>query len=78
MTEPTTKKFPLRAFLIGLSLVVLINVGAPYSMFILHSSQWAISYLHLSVMFIFTGLGFLNAALKTFLKIKGSAPPNSA
>ena len=40
-------------------------------MFILHSSQWAISYLPLSVMFIFTGLVFLNAALKTFLKIKG-------
>ena len=71
MTEPTTNKFPLRAFLIGLSLVVLINVGAPYSMFILHSSQWAISYLPMSVMFIFTGLVFLNAALKTFLKIKG-------
>jgi hypothetical protein len=71
VTEPITKKFPLRAFLIGLSLVVLINVGAPYSMFILQSSQWAISYLPLSVMFIFTGLVFLNAALKTFLKIKG-------
>ena len=40
-------------------------------MFILHSSQWAISYLPLSVMFIFTGLVFLDAALKTFLKIKG-------
>ena len=71
MTEPTTKKFPLRAFLLGLGLVILINVGAPYSMFILKSSQWAISYLPLSVMFIFTALVFFNAALKTYLKIKG-------
>ncbi len=71
LTENTSTKFPLRAFLLGLSLVVLINVGAPYSMFILKSSQWAISYLPLSVMFIFTALVFFNAALKTYLKIKG-------
>ena len=71
LTEKTSTKFPLRAFLLGLSLVVLINVGAPYSMFILKSSQWAISYLPLSVMFIFTALVFFNAALKTYLKIKG-------
>ncbi|MDP6702492.1 MAG: hypothetical protein QGH25_22750, partial [Candidatus Latescibacteria bacterium] len=63
MTGTTTTKFPLRAFLLGLSLVVLINVGAPYSMFILKSSQWAISYLPLSVVFLFTALVFLNAAL---------------
>jgi hypothetical protein len=71
LTEKISTKFPLRAFLLGLSLVVLINVGAPYSMFILKSSQWAISYLPLSVMFIFTALVFFNAALKTYLNIKG-------
>ena len=63
--------FPLRAFLLGLGLVVLINVGAPYSMFILKSSQWTISYLPLSVVFLFTGLVFLNAAVKSWLKISG-------
>ena len=60
-----------RAFLIGLGLVVLINIGAPYSMFILKSSQWAISYLPLSVVFLFTGLVFLNATAKSLLKVRG-------
>jgi len=63
--------FPLRAFLIGLFMVVLINVGAPYSLFVLKSSQWAISYLPLSVVFLFTGLVFANAALKSAFKIAG-------
>ena len=60
-----------RAFLIGLGLVVLINIGAPYSMFILKSSQWAISYLPLSVVFLFTALVFLNATAKSLLKVRG-------
>ena len=59
------------AFLIGLGLVVLINIGAPYSMFILKSSQWAISYLPLSVVFLFTALVFLNATAKSLLKVRG-------
>jgi hypothetical protein len=66
--------FPLRAFLIGLFMVGLINVGAPYSMFVLKSSQWAISYLPLSVVFLFTALVFANAALKSTLRIAGLAP----
>ena len=43
-------------------------------MFILKSSQWAISYLPLSVVFLFTALVFLNAALKSWLKISGLSP----
>ena len=66
--------FPLRAFLIGLFMVGLINVGAPYSMFVLKSSQWAISYLPLSVVFLFTALVFANAALKSTLRITGLSP----
>jgi hypothetical protein len=66
--------FPLRAFLIGLFMVVLVNVGAPYSLFVLKSSQWAISYLPLSVVFLFTGLVFANATLKSILKIAGLHP----
>ena len=66
--------FPLRAFLIGLFMVGLINVGAPYSMFVLKSSQWAISYLPLSVVFLFTALVFANAALKSTLRIAGLSP----
>jgi len=67
-------KLPLRAFLIGLSLVVLINVGAPYGMYILKSSQWAISYLPLSVVFLFTLLIFLNATAVSLLKLRGLGP----
>ena len=40
-------------------------------MFILKSSQWAISYLPLSVVFLFTGLVFLNATAKSLLKVRG-------
>ena len=71
---PERHKFPLRAFLIGLFLVVLINVGAPYGMYILKSSQWAISYLPLSVVFLFTMLVFLNATAVSLTKIRGLNP----
>ncbi|NKB66518.1 MAG: hypothetical protein GKR89_05615 [Candidatus Latescibacteria bacterium] len=63
--------FPLRALLVGLGLVVLINIGAPYSMFILKSSQWSISYLPLSVVFLFTMLVLLNALWKGIAKGSG-------
>ncbi len=68
---PEQHKFPLRALLIGLFLVALINVGAPYSLFILKSSQWAISYLPLSVVFLFTLLSLLNAGCVSLWKVKG-------
>ena len=62
-------KFPLRAFLIGLFFVIVINVGAPYSMFVLKSSQWAISYLPLSVVFLLTALVFTNSLIKSCFNI---------
>ena len=64
----------MRAFLIGLFMVVLINVGAPYGLYILKSSQWAISYLPLSVVFLFTMLVFFNASVVSLLKIRGLSP----
>ncbi len=64
----------MRAFSIGLFLVVLINIGAPYGMYILKSSQWAISYLPLSVVFLFTMLVFLNATAVSLAKIRGLSP----
>jgi len=54
----------LRAFLIGTVLVVAINIGAPYSLYQLHSSQWAISYLPLSVVFFFFVLVVANLAVR--------------
>ena len=71
---PERHRFPLRAFSIGLFLVVLINIGAPYGMYILKSSQWAISYLPLSVVFLFTMLVFLNATAVSLAKIRGLSP----
>ena len=41
---------------------------------VLKSSQWAISYLPLSVVFLFTALVFANAALKSTLRITGLSP----
>ena len=74
MTTLKFNRFPLRAFLIGLFLVVLINVGAPYGLYILKSSQWAISYLPLSVVFLFTVLVFFNATIVSLCKIRGLSP----
>ena len=45
-------------------LVVGINIGAPYSLYQLHSSQWAISYLPLSVVFFFFVLILVNLAAR--------------
>ena len=50
--------------LLGTALVVVINVGAPYSLYHLHSSQWAISYLPLSVVFFFFALVLLNLGVR--------------
>ena len=62
---------PWRALILGLALVVTINTGAPYAMYILHSSQWAISYLPLAVVFLFTALVFINATVISLLGIGG-------
>ena len=61
-----TQHLTLRSILIGTALVVLINVGAPYSLYQLHSSQWAISYLPLSVVFFFFVLVVANLAVRRF------------
>lgn len=50
--------------LLGTALVVIINVGAPYSLYRLHSSQWAISYLPLSVVFFFFVLVLVNLLVR--------------
>jgi len=62
---------PWRALTLGLALVVTINTGAPYAMYIIHSSQWAISYLPLAVVFLFTALVFINATVISLLGIGG-------
>ena len=51
-----------RAVLIGVFLVALINIGAPFSLYVLDSSKWAVGYLPLSVAFLFITLVFFNAA----------------
>ena len=57
-------RLSFRSLAIGTGLVVLINIGAPYSMYQLHSSDWAIGYLPLSVVFFFFVLVVLNLALR--------------
>ncbi len=43
----------IRAVVLGILLVVLVNIGAPYSLFLLHSSLLASDYLPLGVVFPF-------------------------
>jgi len=64
MDERKHERVTLRSVAIGTSLVVLINIGAPYSLYQLHSSQWAISYLPLSVVFFFFVLVLANLGVR--------------
>jgi len=57
-------RLTLRSIAIGTALVVLINIGAPYSLYQLQSSDWAIGYLPLSVVFLFFVLVLLNLAVR--------------
>ncbi|NQT51734.1 hypothetical protein HQ576_06780, partial [bacterium] len=61
---PSNPRITTRSVALGTALVVLINIGAPYSLYRLHSSQWAISYLPLSVVFFFFALVLLNLGLR--------------
>jgi hypothetical protein len=58
------QRLTLRSIGIGTALVVLINVGAPYSLYRLQSSDWAIGYLPLSVVFFFFVLVLLNLGVR--------------
>ena len=52
-----------RSIFLGILFVVFISVGAPYSLYSIHSTMWAISYLPFSVVFFFFLLVLLNAAV---------------
>ncbi|MFC1806408.1 hypothetical protein ACFL09_05450, partial [Planctomycetota bacterium] len=58
------ERLTARSIAIGTVLVVAINIGAPYSLYQLHSSQWAISYLPLSVVFFFFVLVLANLGVR--------------
>jgi len=53
-----------RSVALGSLLVVVISIGAPYSLYQLHSSQWAISYLPLSVVLLFFVVVLVNCAAR--------------
>ncbi|HUT33002.1 MAG TPA: DUF6785 family protein [Planctomycetota bacterium] len=67
MDARTRDRLTPRSLVIGTALVVLINIGAPYSLYQLHSSQWAISYLPLSVVFFFFVLVLANLGVRRAL-----------
>ena len=67
-TGSTDPRITARSVVLGSALVAVINVGAPYSLYRLHSSQWAISYLPLSVVFFFFALILLNLAVRRFAR----------
>ncbi|HIG18778.1 MAG TPA: hypothetical protein EYQ31_16635, partial [Candidatus Handelsmanbacteria bacterium] len=68
---PEGYRIPWRALVLGLAMVLTINIGAPYAMYIIHSSQWSISYLPLAVVFLFTALVFFNATIVSLTGIRG-------
>lgn len=54
----------VRAVVLGILMVVLVNIGAPYSLFLLHSSLLASDYMPLGVVFPFFLIVLLNIILK--------------
>ena len=55
------QRLTFRSLLLGVVFVLFISIGAPYSLYSIHSSMWAISYLPFSVVFFFFLLVMLNA-----------------
>lgn len=60
---PQREGLTFRALFLGVLFVLFISIGAPYSLYVIHSTMWAISYLPFSVMFFFFLLVMGNAAL---------------
>lgn len=54
----------LRAVLLGIALVVLVNLGAPYSLHVVHSSLLASDYMPLGALFPFFVVVVFNVLLK--------------
>lgn len=57
------ERLTFRSLVIGTALVVLISIGDPYSLYQLHSTMWAISYLPFCVVVFFFAMVLLNAWL---------------
>ena len=65
----------LRSVLIGLVLVVVVNIGAPYAKYILHSSLLACDYLPFGVMLLFIlVVAVVNPLIKSFRIEAGLCP----
>ncbi|MBM4033714.1 MAG: hypothetical protein FJ291_18305 [Planctomycetes bacterium] len=73
MDAKSRERLTLRSLAVGTAMVVLINVGAPYSLYHLHSSDWAIGYLPLSVVFFFFVLVVANLVLRRLAPIAALA-----
>ena len=69
------KDLTLRSILLGTGMVVVVNIGAPYAKYILHSSLLACDYLPFGVMlpFILIVAG-LNPLIKAILPRAGLSP----
>ena len=64
-----------RAVLLGVLMVVVVNVGAPYAKYILHSTKLACDYLPFGVVFPFIlAVGALNPLIKTVRTGAGLTP----
>ena len=62
-TVPAGERLTLRSLALGTALVVLISIGDPYSLYQLHSTMWAISYLPFCVVVFFFAIVLANAAM---------------
>ncbi len=61
--SPACERLTLRSLLLGTALAALISVGDPYSLYQLHSTMWAISYLPFCVVVFFFAIVLANALL---------------
>lgn len=73
--EASRRDLTVRSFVLGASMVVFVNVGAPYAKYILHSSLMACDYLPFGVMLPFIlAVLVLNPLLKSIRPDAGLTP----
>ena len=69
----------IRSLLLGILIVILVNIGSSYSLFILHSTLISVGYLPLVVVFLFfLVVAILNIVIKSLCPCWALRPPELA
>lgn len=79
LRDQKERALTIRSLLLGIVMVIIVNVGSSYSLFILHSTLISVGYLPLIVIFLFFVIVVIfNGALKSFNPRWALRPPELA